>query len=144
MGQDCIRYTPHVMLAPPDGIGLDITGAAHLFGGERAMVDQAMDHFMALGMTVRSACGSTMEAARALARHASWPVADEPAAIRALPVQALGLGEETTRGLQRAGLKTVGAVAARPMATIAARFGIEAVPAIHRVGRKSVVQGKDV
>src|SRR3546814_15689089 len=26
MGQDCIRYTPHVMLAPPDGIGLDITG----------------------------------------------------------------------------------------------------------------------
>src|SRR3546814_18033785 len=85
MGQDCIRYTPHVMLAPPDGIGLDITGATHLFGGERPMVDQALDPFMALGMTVPTACGSSLDAARALARHDSSPVAGEPAAIRASP-----------------------------------------------------------
>jgi protein ImuB len=133
MGQGCIRYAPHVMLHPPDGIGLDITGAAHLFGGEQAMVDLVMDRFHALGMTVRSACGATLEAAQALARYASWPTADESIAVRALPIQALGLDEETIRGLQRAGLKTVGAVAARPMAAIAARFGMEAVTAIERL-----------
>jgi len=133
MGQDCFRYTPRIVLVPPDGIGLDITGSAHLFGGERAMVDLAMDRFKALGMAVRGACGPTMEAARALARYADWPATSEPAAIRALPVNALDLGEETTRGFQRAGLKTVGAVAARPMATIAARFGMEAVAAIERL-----------
>jgi protein ImuB len=133
MGQDCIRYTPHAVLHPPDGIGLDITGATHLFGGEQAMVDLVMDRFMSLGMTPRSACGSTMETAQALAHYASWPVIDEQAAILALPSAALGLAKETICSLQRAGLNTVGAVAARPMAAIAARFGMEAVTAIQRL-----------
>src|SRR5438445_3645133 len=31
------RYTPLVALAPPHGLTLDITGAAHLFGGEDAL-----------------------------------------------------------------------------------------------------------
>ena len=33
----CDRYTPMVALDPPDGVTLDITGCAHLFGGEAAM-----------------------------------------------------------------------------------------------------------
>src|SRR5207244_12563924 len=33
----CDRYTPLVGLDPPDGLLLDITGCAHLFGGEAAM-----------------------------------------------------------------------------------------------------------
>ena len=32
------RYTPLVALDPPHGLMLDITGAAHLFGGEAALV----------------------------------------------------------------------------------------------------------
>ena len=30
----CDRYTPLVGLDPPDGLVLDVTGCAHLFGGE--------------------------------------------------------------------------------------------------------------
>ena len=45
-----------------------------------------------------------------------------------LPVAALELEAEATQGLLRAGLKTIGDMAARPMAAIAARFGGEAVP----------------
>src|SRR5262245_61468047 len=33
----CDRYTPLVGLQPPDGLILDISGCAHLFGGEAAL-----------------------------------------------------------------------------------------------------------
>ena len=85
------------------------------------------------GMTVRSAAACTAEAAQALARHASLPVVDERAAIRVLPVAALGLEAEATQALMRAGLNIVGDVAARPSAIIAARFGMEAVSALARL-----------
>ncbi len=32
----CDRFTPLVALDPPHGLFLDITGCAHLFGGEAA------------------------------------------------------------------------------------------------------------
>src|SRR5262245_2609595 len=35
----CGRYTPLVALDPPDGILLDISGCAHLFGGEAALIE---------------------------------------------------------------------------------------------------------
>ena len=34
----CDRFTPLVALDPPHGLFLDITGCAHLFGGERALL----------------------------------------------------------------------------------------------------------
>src|SRR6266550_8637355 len=34
----CDRFTPLVALDPPHGLYLDITGCAHLFGGERALL----------------------------------------------------------------------------------------------------------
>ena len=34
----CDRFTPLVALDPPHGLFLDITGCAHLFGGEAAMM----------------------------------------------------------------------------------------------------------
>ena len=33
----CDRFTPLVALDPPHGLFLDITGCAHLFGGEAAL-----------------------------------------------------------------------------------------------------------
>ncbi|MCJ2185021.1 DNA polymerase Y family protein, partial [Novosphingobium sp. 1949] len=51
----------------------------------------------------------------------------------ALPVAALGLDEEGERTLRRAGLKTIGDLAARSMASIAARFGGDAVRALRRL-----------
>ena len=43
----CLRYTPLVACDPPDGLLLDITGCAHLYGGERALIAD-------LGRTARS------------------------------------------------------------------------------------------
>ncbi|HEX7784006.1 MAG TPA: DNA polymerase Y family protein [Sphingobium sp.] len=127
------RYTPMAALDPPHGLVLDITGCAHLFGGESELVDDALDRLAHSGMRVRHALGSTPEAAHALARFAAAPAPDEASALRRLPVAALRLEEESELALRRAGLKTVGDVASRPTATLAARFGAGAVDAIHRL-----------
>lgn len=133
LARRCLRWSPQVTPAPPDGITIDITGAAHLFGGETGLAVQVEDTLSGIGMTLRLACAATPEAAQALARHAALPVRDEACAIRALPVIALGLDGEATRALQRAGLKTIGALAVRPSPALAARFGAQAVTALRRL-----------
>jgi protein ImuB len=133
LAQRCHRWSPTVLLMPPDAIGIDIAGATHLFGGEAGLMAEIEATMAVDGMEVRLAAADTAEGAQALARFAMLPGADEAAALRALPVTALGLEPQAALGLQRAGLKTLGAVAARPSASIAARFGIEAVTALDRI-----------
>ncbi|PQM28753.1 nucleotidyltransferase [Sphingopyxis lindanitolerans] len=129
----CNRYTPLVALDAPGGLILDIAGAAHLFGGEAGLIADAEMRLSRLGMTVRPALGPTADAARALARYQTRPAPDEAQAIRRLPVAALELGAEATTALVRAGLKTIGDLASRPMAAIAARFGAGAATALRRI-----------
>lgn len=129
----CARYTPMVSIAPPDGLILDIAGCAHLFGGEAALIADIEARCAALGMSLRHATGATPAAAHALARYQALPAADEAAAIRRLPVTALGLAADATQGLMRAGLKNIGDLASRPMAAIAARFGSDAVEALRQL-----------
>lgn len=129
----CLRYTPMTAIDPPDGLVLDITGCAHLFGGEAGLADDLILRLDRLGMALRHAFASTAEAAHALARFQSLPAADEAAAIRRLPVAALRLDPDSEQGLRRAGLKTVGELARRPLATVAARFGEEAVTALRHL-----------
>lgn len=130
LARRCGRYSPLVAPIAPDAIVLNISGVTHLFGGEAGLMDRIGDDFSRIGMTFRLAAAATAEAARALARYAALPVADERAAIQGLPVAALELVPEALLALQRAGLKRVGDVAVRPAATIAARFGAEAVTAL--------------
>ena len=138
LADGCIRYTPMVALDPSHGLVLDITGCTHLFGGEAGLARDVEARMAGLRMTVRPAFGSTQGAAHALARYQALPARDEAAAIRRLPVAALELEPEATQGLLRAGLKTVGELARRPMAVIAARFGAEAVTALrHLLGEEA-------
>ncbi len=122
----CIRYTPMVALDPPQGLILDVTGCTHLFGGEAGLAADVEQRMAKLGMSLRHAFAGTSFAAHALARY-------QAAEIQRLPVAALELEVEATQGLLRAGLKTVGDMAARPMAAIAARFGGAAVEALRHL-----------
>jgi len=63
------RYTPMVALDPPDGLILDISGCAHLFGGEGALAADAAALMRHQGLRVRHALASGPEAALALARY---------------------------------------------------------------------------
>lgn len=129
----CGRYTPMAALDPPHGLLLDITGCAHLFGNEAGLAGDLVDRLERHGMHVRHALASTPEGAHALARFQTAPAADEITALRRLPVAALGLEAESEAALRRAGLRTIADVAARPPATIAARFGAEAIDALQRL-----------
>ncbi len=133
LADGCIRYTPLVALDPPDALVLDIAGCTHAFDGERRLAADAEARMARRGVAVRHAFGDGPAAALALARHAGAPAPDERGAIRRLPVVALGLDDEATTALVRAGLKTVGDVMARPMAGLAARFGAEAATAVRRL-----------
>jgi protein ImuB len=122
----CDRFTPLVALDPPYGLFLDITGCAHLFGGERALLQIVSNALTRRGFAVSSAIAGTAVCARTLTRHGSGKiVADggEAASVGPLPVFALGAEEAITGGLRRAGLKTIGDVACRARHEITARFG---------------------
>lgn len=137
LARRCGAWSPHVMVTPPDGLVMESTGVDHLFGGEAGLAAQVEDAMAEIGMTTRVAMAATSEAAQALVRYGvhkgQGPVADEGGAIRALPIAALGLEHEAALALSRAGLKTVGDVAGRSMAAIAARFGAQAVTALRRL-----------
>jgi protein ImuB len=64
----CDRYTPLVALDPPDGLFLDVTGCAHLFGGEAAMAADLAARLSRFGLTARLAVAATPGAAWAAAR----------------------------------------------------------------------------
>ena len=65
------RWSPLVEVDGPDGLRLDITGVAHLFGGERGLVRDVQHCFARLGLTIRVAIAPTAAAAWALARFSS-------------------------------------------------------------------------
>ena len=139
LAEGCQRYTPAVMLCPPDALLLDIAGCTHAFEGERPLAADVEARLARRGVLARHAFGDTPAIAEALARFAGAPAPDEKRAVRRLPVAALGLDDEACVALTRAGLKTVGDVMTRPLATIAARFGTEAATAIRRLaGDESV------
>jgi protein ImuB len=122
----CDRFTPLVALDPPHGLFLDITGCAHLFGGEANLLQGLVRALARQGFAVSAAIAGTSICARTLTRQASGTIAADGAeaeAISALPVSALGADETITTGLRRAGLKTIGDVASRAPHEITARFG---------------------
>lgn len=129
----CERYTPMVALDWPDGITLDITGCAHLFGGEAGLAADLERRLHGWSGQIRHAVAASPEGAHALARFQSAPAATEAAALRRLDVAALRLPDETAQALRRAGLKTIGDLAARPSAPIAARFGEETTATLGRL-----------
>ena len=129
----CARYTPVAALDSPFGLMLDITGCAHLWGGEEMLAREATERLERHGMRVRHALAGTAEGAHALCRFPVGATADEDAALRRLPVEALRLEEGSAVALRRAGLRTVGDLAARPAAVLASRFGEEAVDALNNL-----------
>jgi protein ImuB len=134
------RWSPLVEVDGPDGLTLDVTGVAHLFGGERGLVRDVHQCFAQLGLTARIAIAPTAAAAWALAHHAPCICADDLGAkLASLHVSALRLEADTVRTLERLGLKTIGALMDMPRVALARRFrGAEdVVDALDRlVGRK--------
>lgn len=126
IADDMERWTPLVALDPPDGLLLDISGCAHLFGGELAMASAIRRRLRAAGPQARLALAATVGCAHALARHGKELVAArgrEEGLLRPLPVAALRLERDQVIRLVEAGLETVADLLDRPRAPLAARHG---------------------
>jgi protein ImuB len=122
----CDRFTPLVALDDARGLLLDITGAAHLFGGEAAMLSLVTRKIGEQGFAVQGAIAGTSLAAHALARHAPRSITlpgGEAAALAPLPITALDCDDKALRALRHAGLKTIGMVASRLASELSERLG---------------------
>lgn len=119
------RYCPWVGLEQDDGLVLDITGAAHLFGGEAEMLADMRQRLSHAGLSVKVGIADTRGAAWALAHFNEGVAAphDTLNALRNLPIAALRVDPQTDQALQRLGLRTVGDLATTPRAPLARRFG---------------------
>ena len=62
------RYAPIVAAAPPDGLMIDIAGAAHLKGGEAALLADLRERLAAAGVAARAPRPPTQRAAPPM-----WP-----------------------------------------------------------------------
>lgn len=125
---DCL--SPKVGCAPPDGLSLDITGCAHLFGGEAAMAAHSRDRLADMMVSARIGIADTKGAAWALARFGEGPVTIAPAGetqttLQALPVEGLDITGKLAQDMRRAGLKTIGQLYDIKPAELGRRFGLE-------------------
>ena len=137
------RWTPRAALSGLDGLWLDLTGVAHLFGGERRICERILAFLKRLGFTARIAVAGTTGAAHALARFGRnpltlCPVGHEADAIAAMPLAALRLDDETLSRASRLGLERVGELIAMPRAPLQRRFGPEPLTRLDQaLGRAS-------
>ena len=109
----CLRYAPQVSAVPPDEVWIDVTGTAHLHGGENSLLRDLLDHLAVHGITARAAIADTPGAAHAVARFGARGATvvtpgETVEAITPLPIEALRLPSETTDGLRLLGFEQVG------------------------------------
>lgn len=127
------RYGPARNSEEEDGFWADITGVAHLFGGETALIEDLLGRLARFGIGARAGIADTYGAAHALARYivagnGEWAIAG-PGTTRSvlapLPVEGLRLSEDVAVLLKRLGLRRIGQLYDIPRASLAQRFSSE-------------------
>jgi protein ImuB len=137
------RWSPLVEV-DGDGLRLDVTGVAHLFGGERGLVRDVQRRFAAIGLTVRLAIAPTAAAAWALSHYSPSPLAGEGGSRKA----AAGRGDEllsapSPQPLSRKGERGLVEKLA-PLHVSALRLEADTIRTLERLGLKTIGALMDV
>jgi protein ImuB len=127
LAQWCGRYSPWTAPHGSDAILLDITGCAHLAGGEDRLGAELHERLARRGVTARIGIADTIGGAWAMARAGAQPVSviapgEIKAVLAPLPVRALRLDQGMLAALQRLGLNRIGELYPLPRADLAKRF----------------------
>ena len=127
LGEWCIRYTPTVAVDLPDGLILDISGCAHLWGGEHTYLKEIVTRLHRSGYDVRAAIADTIGAAWANSRFGQvTPVIESgqhASALLSLPAAALRLDPIILSRLHKLGLHKIGSFISMPRSALRRRFG---------------------
>ncbi len=126
------HWTPNAAVAGEDGVWLDLTGTAHLFGGEERFARRLVRFLQRLGFSARVAVAGTAGAAHALARFGGHdvmilPTGRESEALAALPLAALRLEPQALEAAARFGIERIADLYPLPRAPLARRLGRGAV-----------------
>ena len=130
----CESYSPCVGLedaASPHSLLLDISGIAHLFGGELPLIRRLQRELIATRLEVRIAIGDSVGTAWAAAHY--WAGAENPLVIPCgqfdilfdLPLEGLRLGESVVQRLHRLGIRTIRQILSLNRSSLPSRFGGE-------------------
>jgi len=111
LGEWCIRYSPLIAIDMPNGLLMDISGCAHLWGSERDYLKEIVTRLRSKGYDVRGAMADTAGAAWAVARFGKVkpiiPPGEQASALLNLPPAALRLEPEMLERLQKLGFYTI-------------------------------------
>nr|WP_295932996.1 DNA polymerase Y family protein [uncultured Dyadobacter sp.] len=122
-----IRYTPLVAVDLPDGLVLDATGCAHLWGGETPYLKDITSRLKTSGYDVRGAMADTIGAAWAISRYSHmFPIiaqGQQMDALLPLPPNALRLPPDVVEKLVKLGLYQIKNFISMPRAVLRRRFG---------------------
>ena len=126
------NWTPGAAVSSPDGLWLDLTGCAHLFGGEERLCRRIAAFCARAGFTARIAVADTPGAAHALARFGRDAITivatgDTLRDLMPLPVAALRLTPDALGAARRFGLDRIGDLIPLPRGPLARRLGLPAV-----------------
>jgi len=129
------RFSPLVQPDGVDGLWLDITGCAHLFGGEDGMCKAVEVGLARLGIRYRVAIADTHGCAWAVARYGDSPIVppgEQRAGMAPLPIAALGVDEPTVAALAELAIDRVEHLLHIPRSVLPSRFGHSLLLALDR------------
>lgn len=139
------RWGPWSAMDEPDGLLVDVTAVAHLFGGEDALLEDVHAGFARRDLAIRTAIAPTAGAAWALAHFGrTGAIVDrelEPA-LAELPVAALRLGSDVLTVLRRLGLKRIGDITTIGRDALQRRFRKRKVPEANPLLRLDQLLGR--
>jgi protein ImuB len=120
------RWAPTVAIEGDDTLFLDLTGVAHLHGGEAQMAARLRRMLARLGYSARIAIADTPGAAWALAHFQGatlCPPGQHVEALAPLPIEALRIDPSSVELLHRLGVTRIAQLAVMPRAPLVKRFG---------------------
>jgi protein ImuB len=129
LGEWCVRYSPIVAIDEfgVDGLLLDISGCAHLWGGEREYLKEIVSRLKSKGYTVRVAIADTPGAAWAVSHYGKVtpliPVGGNPEALLCLVPEALRLSDLVLAKLRKLGFYQIKSFIGMPRSVLRRRFG---------------------
>ena len=126
------RWSPAVETTPPDGLWLDLTGCAHLYGGEDRFCQRLQAFCRRAGFTARVAVADTPGGAHALARFGPGSLIVVPPgrtgqALAPLPVAALRFDPAALVAARKFGFDQVADLLPVARGPLARRLGLPAI-----------------